>query len=81
MARKCATPNPGGSSAADLGRNTPSSQYSSGSIPRSRSLGLGGGALPDIVSLLTPQQPRVVEVTKYLLSLVEILATNVSPLG
>jgi hypothetical protein len=62
MARKCATPNPGSSTAADLGRNTPSSQYSSGSIPRSRSLGTGGGALPDIVSLLTPQQQRVVEV-------------------
>ena len=30
---------------------------------------MGGGALPDIVSLLTPQQPRVVEVTDYFLCL------------
>lgn len=65
MARKCATPNPGRASAEpqDLGRSTPSSQYSSGSMPRSRSLGLGVGNIPDVASLLTAQSPpRLVEV-------------------
>ena len=59
MSRKCATPNPGRSSNGDPSRSTPVVQ----SIPRSRSLGLGGGLIPDIISLVSAQpEARMTEV-------------------
>jgi len=49
----------------DAGRSTPSAQAAGGGMPRSRSLGLGGGVIPDVVSLLTSQpQARVVKVMR-----------------